>query len=242
MQGWALILGASGDIGTQTAQDLAQQGWSLYLHYFNHQEKAQQLQQELHAKYPRQDFLLVQADLTQPNSAQAIAHQLFGLDAVIFAQGTTDYGLFAQEDPGALNQMLAMQVQTPLSLVQILQPKLAASQHGRIVFVGSVYGGAGSAMEVGYSTVKGALTAFASAYSQEVASMGITVNVIAPGAVATRMNLTFTPEERDEVAAQIPAGHFAQPEEISYWICSLLDQRAGYLTGQTIYVTGGWLK
>src|SRR5699024_7203275 len=113
---------------------------------------------------------------------------------------------------------------------------------GRIVFVGSVYGGSGSAMEVGYSTVKGALSAFVAAYSQEVASLGITANVVAPGAVSTKMNLTFTPQERQEVSSQIPAGYFAKPSEISYWICSMLDQQASYLTGQTIYVTGGWLK
>lgn len=239
---WALIIGASGDIGTQTAVDLAQQGWSLYLHYFNNQEKAHALREKLQQDYPRQDFLLLQADLSQTESASAIAGQLFSLDAVIFAQGTTDYGLFADEDPVIMAQMLLMQLQTPLTLVQKVQDKLARSGQGRIVFVGSVYGGAGSAMEVGYSTVKGALSAFASAYSKEVASLGITVNVVAPGAVATRMNQTFTPEEQEAVAQEIPAGHFAAPAQISYWICSLLAENASYLTGQTIYVTGGWLK
>ena len=77
---------------------------------------------------------------------------------------------------------------SPLRIVQSLQDKLAESEFGRIVFVGSVYGGAGSAMEVGYSTVKGALSAFSRAYAKEVASLGITVNVIAPGAVDTQMN------------------------------------------------------
>lgn len=242
MQGWAIILGASGDIGRQTALELAKKGWSLYLHYFNGEKKALNLQKTLHQQCPQQDFLLVQADLTQTDSALKIAQQLFAVDAVVFAQGTTDYGLFAQEDPAKMAKMLMMQVQTPLALVQLLQEKLAVSGHGRIVFVGSVYGGAGSAMEVGYSTVKGALSSFAKAYSQEVASLGITVNVVAPGAVATRMNQTFSPEERAAVAAEIPVGYFAKPDEISYWLCSLLDHRAGYLTGQTIYVTGGWLK
>lgn len=87
--------------------------------------------------------------------------------------------------------MITMQLRTPLRIVQSLQDKLAESEFGRIVFVGSVYGGAGSAMEVGYSTVKGALSAFSRAYAKEVASLGITVNVIAPGAVDTQMNKIF---------------------------------------------------
>ena len=239
---WALILGSSGDIGTQTAMDLAEKGWSLYLHYYKGQKKTIELQQQLHHDHPKQDFLLIQADLTLIDSVETISQQLFALDAVIFAQGTTDYGLFVKADPAALSQMLKMQVEVPLHLVQCLQDKLAMSGHGRIVFVGSVYGGSGSAMEVGYSTVKGALSAFVAAYSQEVASLGITANVVAPGAVSTKMNLTFTPQERQEISSQIPAGYFATPSEISYWICSMLDQQASYLTGQTIYVTGGWLK
>jgi len=239
---WALILGASGDIGKQTAVDLAKAGWSLFLHYFKGKQTAVKLQKQLHERYPDQDFLLIQADLSQNSSVSQIISQLFSLNAVIFAQGTTDYGLFAEADPQALSKMLTMQVELPLQLIQSVQDKLALSGQGRVIFVGSVYGGAGSAMEVGYSTVKGALSAFVSAYSKEVASLGITVNVIAPGAVSTRMNLTFSAAERAEVAAEIPAGYFAQTSEISYWIKALLDKQAGYLTGQTIYVTGGWLK
>lgn len=239
---WALICGASGDIGTAVARRLAAQGWSLYLHYHTGKDRITALTTELQEQYSRQDFLPVAADLSEIDAAATIANQLFGLDAVIFAQGTTEYGLFHDSDPERFASMLRVQLQIPLRLVQLVEEKLAQRQHGRIVFVGSVYGGAGSAMEVTYSTIKGALSAFARAYSQEVAATGITVNVVAPGAVDTRMNAMFDDETRAAVAADVPAGRFATPQEIAYWVTGLLQPEAQYMTGQTLYVTGGWLK
>ncbi|WP_281164349.1 elongation factor P 5-aminopentanone reductase [Liquorilactobacillus sicerae] len=239
---WALIIGASGDIGTQIAEELAADGWSLYLHYFKSSERAHQLQKKLTMKFARQDFLLVQADLTTDQAVDELSQQLFSLDALIFAQGTTNYGLFQKLPAREMAKMVQMQLLSPLHLIQVTADKLAINHFGRIIFIGSIYGGVGSAMEVGYSTVKGALSAFANAYSKEVASLGVTVNVIAPGAVATRMNNMFSPTVRQAVAAEIPAGHFASSQEIAYWVKVILATEADYLTGQTIYVTGGWLK
>lgn len=239
---WALICGASGDIGTAVARRLAAQGWSLYLHYHTGKDRVTALTTELQTQYCQQDFLPVAADLSVLAAASTIVAQLFSLDAVIFAQGTTEYGLFHDSDPQRFASMLKVQLQTPLRLVQLVEDKLAHSQAGRIVFVGSVYGGRGSAMEVTYSTIKGALSSFAQAYSQEVAATGITVNVVAPGAVDTRMNAMFDNETRATVAAEVPAGRFATPQEIAYWITGLLQPEAQYMTGQTLYVTGGWLK
>lgn len=239
---WALIVGASGDIGAACANDLAAQGWSLYLHYHQNETKSQSLLKDLQKKYPKQDFLLIQADLTDLTSAQTIAAQLFSLDAVIFAQGTTKYGFFHDLSAADFQEMLMMQLQTPLELLKLLETKLAVNQRGRIVFIGSVYGATGSAMEVGYSTIKGALSSFVKAYSQEVASLQITANVVAPGAVATQMNQNFSESDKEQISAAIPLRRWAKPSEISYFVTTLLAQEAAYLTGQTLYVTGGWLN
>lgn len=239
---WALIFGASGDIGNQIALDLAENGWSLYLHYFHNKIKMQKLYAQLQAKYPQQDFLLLQYDLTDSQHLTRITENLFTLDALIFAQGTTEYGLFHDLEQQQFNNLSQMQVNTPLRIVQLLEQKLAISRCGRIVFIGSVYGGNGSSMEVAYSTLKGTLSSFVNAYSKEVASLGITVNVVAPGAVDTKMNRTFTKQERDKVNESIPMGRFAKVDEISYWVKVLLDEKAAYMTGQTLYISGGWLK
>ncbi|WP_125981059.1 elongation factor P 5-aminopentanone reductase [Loigolactobacillus iwatensis] len=238
----ALIIGASGDIGTVVARRLAKAGWSLYLHYFHSEQRVLQLQVELQQTYPKQDFFVLQYDLTEETHLDELTERLFQVDALIFAAGITTYGLFSETTSQQIEQLWEMHIKLPMLLCQRLAPKLAKNQCGRIIFVGSVYGGSGSAMEVGYSTVKGAQSAFANAYAKEVASLGITVNVVAPGAVDTQMNKQFSTAAKENLKMEIPASRLAQPDEIAYWVAALLDPAAGYLTGQTIYVSGGWRK
>lgn len=221
---------------------MAQKGWSLYLHGNSRVDKVNDLAEYLSEKYKKQDFLVLKVDFNQIEQVEKITAHLFSLDAIIFAQGTTKYGLYSQSDYVDTLEIMQMQVLSPLRLIQLLEDKLAKNGYGRIIFIGSVYGGAGSAMEVAYSTAKGAISAFSSAYSKEVASLGITVNTIAPGAVNTSMNSLFSNNQKEEINEQIPMGRFADTGEISYWVNALLDTQAAYLTGQTIYITGGWLK
>ncbi|WP_412990009.1 elongation factor P 5-aminopentanone reductase [Pediococcus siamensis] len=238
----ALILGASGDIGAAVATELAAKGWSLYLHYHQNQTSIQELLARFNAAYPQQEFLSVSYDMRNNTGLTEFLQTIFEVDAVIFAQGTTDYQLLTETTSQQLQEMWMMQIAVPIEIIKQLQPKLARSGRGRIVFVGSVYGAVGSAMEVGYSTIKGAQSAFANAYAREVGTLGITVNVVAPGAVDTQMNRVFSKADHQQIAAEIPIGRFAQPSEIAFWIADLTSKSASYLTGQTIYVDGGWLK
>lgn len=239
---WALILGASGGMGQAIAYDLAQAGWSLYLQGNEHVAQLQQDQQQLQQQYPQQDFLVLKSDFNKLENTAQIVDNIFSLDALVAAQGITNYQLFDQLSLTQIQKMLRVNLVFPLHLIQQLQDKLAVSHCGRIVLLGSVYGAQGSAMEVMYSTTKGALTAFAKAYAKEVASLGITVNVLAPGAVDTTMNQMLTPQAKQQLVEQIPLGRMANPQDLSYWIRTILDPKAQYLTGQTLYVTGGWLN
>ncbi|MFD1431715.1 elongation factor P 5-aminopentanone reductase [Lacticaseibacillus yichunensis] len=237
----ALIIGASGDIGGAIARRLAKAGWSLYLHYNHHEAPVTALVAELAAAYPRQDFIPLAYDLTDSAHVTALAGQLFSVDAVVFAAGMTYYHLFTATTEPELTALMRVHLVTPMLLLTHLQEKLARSGVGRIVFIGSVYGGSGSAMEVAYSTVKGAQSAFVRAYAKEVASLGITVNVVAPGAVDTKMNQMFDAIALAAVQDAIPAARLATPPDVSYYVAMLLQKEAAYLTGQTLYVSGGWL-
>ena len=236
----ALILGASGDIGTAVAKRQAAEGWSLYLHYNQHEDVVTALAKKLSQQYPHQDFIPVQADLTDLQSPEKLANNLFGLDAVVVASGMTYYELFADTNLKHMSDLMRVHLLGPMALLKLVQPKLARSGHGRVVFIGSVYGQQGSAMEVTYSTVKAAQSGFARAYAQEVASLGITVNVVAPGAIDTKMNASFGHEALEAVREEIPTGRLGTPDDIAYFVKTLLDAEAGYINGQTIYVTGGW--
>lgn len=237
---YALIMGSSGDIGAATAKNLAQKGWSLYLHYNKNKARIQKLLEELTAKYPQQDFIPVQYDM-ESDHVEKLVSQIFGLDAIIFAQGNTYYKLLVDMDEQELDSLWNIHIKQPILILKELQDKLAQKHHGRIVFIGSIYGKIGSAMEVVYSTVKGAMSSFADAYAKEVASLGISVNVVAPGAVDTKMNNEFSSEELEKVREEIPADRLANSTEIADLVSYLVQIKSNYLTGQTIYFAGGWL-
>lgn len=239
---WALILGSSGDIGSQVACDLAQQGWSLYLHYAHQQGRVKEMINKFQRRYPQQEFISIQSDFMEANCVKQIVNSIFSIDAVIFAQGTTYFKFLHDFTEAELDEIIRMQLKIPMMILQQLEDKLARSGAGRVVFISSVYGKSGSAMETPYSAVKGAINTFVKSYSKEVASMGITVNAVAPGAVNTQMNQMFDKETLATVQNEIPVGHLAEPSEISYWVQVLLASEASYMTGQTLYVTGGWLE
>ncbi|SFH77504.1 elongation factor P 5-aminopentanone reductase [Pisciglobus halotolerans] len=239
---FALIMGASGAIGKEIAHELADDGWSLYLHYRSDEMSINEQIEQYAKQYPKQDFFKLHMDMANVEELPDFLNNLFQVDAIVFASGFTTFNLLTDADPKDMDNMWAVHVRTPILLVQQLQTKLALSKHGRIVFISSVYGEMGSAMEVLYSTTKGAQLAFVKAYSKEVASLGITVNAISPGAIETKMNQSFSKDDIQVLKDEIPMGRMGKTSEISFWVKQLLDERSAYLTGQSIVVSGGWLR
>lgn len=238
----ALITGASGDIGINIARDLAKRGWSLYLHYFSNQTRIDKILKEFNEQYPKQEFFPLRVDLQQDDSTEQIINNIYSLNAIVFAHGMTDYGLLETMTVEKMDLLWKIHVKSPVLITQALQHKLHTSGQGRIVFISSVYGEMGSSNEVFYSTVKGAQIAFVKAYSKEVASWGITVNAVAPGAIDTHMNQHFSDSERRELMEDIPLGRMGKPSEISFWVEHILKDDSAYMTGQILTVSGGWLK
>ncbi|WP_283597652.1 elongation factor P 5-aminopentanone reductase [Lactobacillus gallinarum] len=238
----AIVFGATGGIGQAICRDLAEDGWSLYLHYNSKKEAAEELGQKLFTKYPDQDFMPIKLDFEVDDAQLSeFVQNLLSVNAAVFAQGVTNYGFLGDEDLDNITRLIKINLTVPIKLTKLLEPQLMKQGFSRIVYLGSVYGGYGSALESVYSATKGGLSRFAQAYAREVASNNLTVNVIAPGAVKTNMNSIFSEDTIEEVQEEIPVGRWADGKDISYWIKVLLNERSSYLTGQTIYVTGGWL-
>lgn len=184
---------------------------------------------------------MVSYDMSDDKKLPAFFAQILPVEAVVFAAGFTKYGLLSEHTPADIDRLWKVHVYTPLRILQHLERELHRFHAGRIVFVGSVYGLTGSSMETVYSAVKGAQQGFVKAYAKEVATLGITVNLVAPGAVQTRMNADWTEEELTELKDEIPLRRLARPEEIASAAAFLLSEEAGYITGAVLPVTGGWL-
>ena len=109
----------------------------------------------------------------------------------------------------------------------------------RIVNVGSVAGVAGGAGQANYSAAKAGLIGLARATARELASRGITCNVVAPGPVTTAMTDALGDDRRAELAAQVPLGRFGTVDEVAATVAFLASDLAGYITGAVVPVDGG---
>lgn len=235
-----LVTGASGDIGEACVRQLAKEGHSVYCHYYQNKTRIHDLLSDLQHDYPNQEFFAFAADMTKEASLETLVNNIFQLDAIVFAHGDTTYQLLTDTTSSDMDDLWNCHLKGPIQLCQACQPKLSSHRKGSIVFVSSVYGLIGSAMEVMYSTVKGGQIAFIKAYAQEVASLGITVNGIAPGAVDTQMNADWSPEEKNDLLADIPLERMGKPDEMAGAVSFLLSDMARYITGTVIPITGGW--
>lgn len=237
----ALVLGASGEIGRSICRSLAEDGWSLYMHYNTRGEAISELIRSLSPDFPLQTFTAVQSDFTKPAAADGLALQIGGVRAIVVANGHTVYKLLSETTAEEMQALWNVHVQNPVRLVSLLSSKMrAAEKPAYIVFIGSIWGEAGSAGEVAYSTVKGAQHAFVKAYAKEAAYSNILVNAIAPGWVDTKMNQFLSETEALELAAEIPLQRPGKPSEIGGMVRFLLSGQANYVTGQIIRVNGGW--
>jgi len=112
-------------------------------------------------------------------------------------------------------------------------------RYGRIITIGSVVGSMGNAGQANYAAAKAGLIGFSKSLAREVASRGITVNVVAPGFIATDMTNALTDEHRADILSQIPANRLGDPKEIASAVAFFASEEAAYITGETIHVNGG---
>ncbi|MGQ0428601.1 MAG: 3-oxoacyl-ACP reductase FabG [Gammaproteobacteria bacterium] len=113
------------------------------------------------------------------------------------------------------------------------------ARRGRIINIASVVGQVGNPGQANYCAAKAGIGGFTRAMAREVASRGITVNVVAPGFIDTDMTQALTQAQREGLAAQIPLGRLGEAEDIAAAVCFLAGPGAAWITGETLNVNGG---
>ena len=142
-------------------------------------------------------LLPVQADFTDVNGAETLAPQIYLLQCDYFCKWPCILWLIEDTPVPEMDKLWHVHVQNPDSITSTYcQINLAKMIVSYCLFIGSIWGEAGSAGEAVYSAVKGAQHAFVKSYAKEVAFNNIRVNAIAPGLIETEMNNHLTPEEK----------------------------------------------
>ncbi|OOF70952.1 3-oxoacyl-ACP reductase FabG [Rodentibacter caecimuris] len=134
-------------------------------------------------------------------------------------------------------------LQTNLTSVYYLSKAMLRTmmkkRFGRIVTIGSVVGSSGNPGQANYCAAKAGLIGFSKALAKEVASRGITVNVVAPGFIATDMTEVLTDEQKAGILSNVPAGRLGEARDIAKAVAFLASDDAAYITGTTLHVNGG---
>ena len=236
-----LITGASRGIGRATALACAASGrYSRIILNGGHDAAA--LQETSRLVSAAGDLLCFSSlgDVGDPDYVRSLREQFGPADVLINNAGISWTGLLTDMTFAEWDRMIRTNLTSLYNTCHTYAPDMVHRQSGKILNISSVWGVAGASCEVAYSAAKGAVNAFTMALAKELAPSHIQVNALAPGMVATRMNDHLSPEETDEIRADIPAGAIASPEDVAQAILRLLDMPE-YFTGQIVRFDGAWL-
>jgi 3-oxoacyl-[acyl-carrier protein] reductase len=234
----ALVTGASGGIGGAIAKALHGQGAKVVLSG-TRAEALEALKAELGA-----NAFIAPANLSDIASIEALpkaAEEAAGgsIDILVNNAGITKDNLFMRMKDEEWDQVIAVNLTAAFRLSRAVLRGMMKKRWGRIIQITSVVGATGNPGQGNYAAAKAGLVGMTKSLAAEVASRNITVNAVAPGFIQTAMTEVLTDQQKEMIAARIPAGRMGLPEEIAAAVTWLASQEAAYVTGETIHVNGG---
>jgi 3-oxoacyl-[acyl-carrier protein] reductase len=233
----ALVTGASGGIGAEIARALHKQGAVVALSG-TRREALDALAAELAGRVH-----VCPADLSvaeEATSLIAAAESAMGkVDILVNNAGLTKDGLALRMSDADWAKVMDVDLAAPFRLSRAALKFMLRRKAGRIINIGSVVGSTGNAGQANYAAAKAGLIGLTKALAQEVASRGITVNLVAPGFIATPMTDALTDAQRAALAEKIPLGRLGLPADVAAAVVYLAAEEAGWITGATLHINGG---
>jgi 3-oxoacyl-[acyl-carrier protein] reductase len=161
------------------------------------------------------------------------------VDLLINNAGVTRDGAFLRMAPEDFDAVVNTNLRGTFLVCRAFARAMAKARNGRIVNVGSVVGLTGNAGQANYAASKAGLVGLSRSLAKEFAGRGITVNVVAPGLIATDMTAGIPAEHQQAMLAAIPLQRLGQPEDVARAVAFLCSGAAAYITGQVLVVDGG---
>jgi 3-oxoacyl-[acyl-carrier protein] reductase len=235
----ALVTGASRGIGRATALALARRGATVVAAARG--DNARPVAEEIGAAGLKAEAVTL--DVTEPQSVEAaiggVLERHGRIDILVSNAGITRDQLLLRMKREDWDAVLSTNLTATFTICQAVLRPMLKQRAGRVVAISSVVGQMGNAGQANYAASKAGLIGLCKSMALEVASRGITVNVVAPGLIETDMTKALTGTSREEWAERIPLGRLGSPEDVAHAVCFLASDEASYITGHVLAVNGG---
>ncbi|MBF5007304.1 SDR family NAD(P)-dependent oxidoreductase [Diaphorobacter caeni] len=236
----ALVTGSGSGIGRDTVFKLAEEGCRIVVSDINAgsaEETAEALRKAGH------EAIAVACDVTREDEVEhlvAQARSLGGVDILVNNAGIVKDGYLTKMTEQAWDSVVDIILKGAFLCSRAVLPEMMEKKWGRVINISSrsLFGNPG---QTNYSAGKAGLVGFTRALAQEQGRFGVTVNAVAPGFIMTpgMRNLPHFPKLQEAATAKVPVGFLGEPRDISNAVAFLASDVARYISGTTLFVTGG---
>jgi len=243
----AIVTGASSGIGESIAIRLGSEGAAVVIDLISHPEGAQTAKTQIEAAGGKAAIVL--ADITKTADVQNLVEQAWqqfgGCDILVNNAGVERHAPFAEATEVDYDLVMNTNLKAAFFLTQrFVQKLIAANKPGRVINISSVHEDMVFPNFASYCAAKGGMRMLMRDLAMELGPAGITVNNVAPGAIATPINASLLADKPklDALLNNIPLGRLGTPEEVAGVVAFLASDEAAYVTGSTYFVDGGLIR
>ena len=232
----ALVTGGSRGIGAAISKALKDAGYTVAANYAGNDEAAKKFTDETGIKtykWSVADYDACKAGI------EKVEADLGPVEVLVNNAGITRDAPFHKMTPESWREVIDTNLHGVFNMTHPIWNGMRDRKFGRIITISSINGQKGQFAQANYSASKAGDIGFSRALAQEGARNNITVNVVAPGYIATEMVMAVPEKVRDSIVAQIPVGRLGEADEIARCVVFLASDDAGFITGSTISANGG---
>ena len=232
----AIVTGGTRGIGAAISEELIRQGFSVAATFGGNAEAAAEFEQATGARTFQWD--VGDFDACQ-EGVKKVEEELGPVSVLVNNAGITRDGTMHKMSFERWDDVIRTNLTSCFNMCRAVIEGMRERNYGRIVNIGSINGQAGQYGQVNYAAAKSGIHGFTKALAQEGAAVGVTVNAIAPGYIATSMVEAVPEKVLEKIVARIPVGRLGKPEEIARGVAFLVAEDAGFITGSTLSINGG---
>ncbi|AEC00683.1 3-oxoacyl-[acyl-carrier-protein] reductase [Selenomonas sputigena] len=237
----ALVTGASRGIGRAIALCLAAEGARVAINYAGNVKAAEEVKASIEAAGGT--AILCQADIADSAAVEAmiadVVKEFGAIDILVNNAGITRDTLLMRMKDEDFAKVLDTNLKGVFYCTKAVSKLMMKKRAGRIINMASVVGLVGNAGQTNYAAAKAGVIGFSKSAAKELASRGITVNVVAPGFIGTDMTAGLPESVKEKMLTDIPLGRMGEPEDVANAVLFLASDQASYITGQVVNVDGG---